>query len=100
MCIDDRGVGVDRIQNPLADIPDDLLMRDVEDFAQEKGLTDVVDLLKKGARVAKDPANFDSIEELTEEERNALRYEGDHKWSHPLALYLTIIICSIGAAVQ
>ncbi|KAI7660469.1 MFS transporter [Hortaea werneckii] len=37
---------------------------------------------------------------LEEEEKAALRWESEHKWSHPLALYFTIIVCSIGAAVQ
>jgi hypothetical protein len=48
-------------------------MADVERFAQEKGLTDKVDLLKKGALVAQDPANFDQLEQLNEDEKNFLR---------------------------
>lgn len=89
-----------RISNPLADIPYDTLMRDVEQFAQEKELTDMVDLLKKGALVAQDPTRFEQIETLTDVEREELRLEHEHKWRHPLALYVTIIICSVGAAVQ
>jgi len=75
-------------------------MRDVELFCEEKGLTDKVDLIKKGALIAQDPSNFDNIESLTEEERDRLRYEAGHKWSHPMKLYITVILCSIGAAVQ
>lgn len=89
-----------RVENPLANVPDDVLMRDVEDFAQEKGLTDIVDVLKQGARVARDPLAFESIEDLTQDERRLLHDEVDHKWRHPFALYVTIIVCSIGAAVQ
>ena len=75
-------------------------MHDVEVFCNEKGLTDRVDLIKKGALVAQDPANFEHVETLTEPEREALRFEAAHRWRHPLALYFTIIVCSIGAAVQ
>ena len=75
-------------------------MRDVETFAQEKGLQEYIELLKKGALVAQDPANFENLDVLDDADREALRYEAAHKWKHPLALYFTIIVCSIGAAVQ
>ncbi|KAF7189925.1 putative polyol transporter 6 [Pseudocercospora fuligena] len=89
-----------RISNPLADIPYAALMADVEAFATEKGMTDELELLKKGALIAQDPANFENLEVLDEHEKEFLRYEATHRWSHPLALYVTIIVCSIGAAVQ
>lgn len=75
-------------------------MRNVETFAREKGLEDLVDLLKKGALVAQDPSRAGQIELLDATERDALQVERDHRWKHPTALYTTIIICSIGAAVQ
>jgi hypothetical protein len=89
-----------RIKNPLADIPDSRLLRQVEEFAAEHKLTDIIPLLKKGALVAKDPANFESVDGITEEESDAIRNEVLHKWRHPRALYFTIALCSIGAAVQ
>lgn len=89
-----------KIQNPLAGIPDDVLMRDVEDFAEEKGMVHMVDVLKRGALVARSPSAFETVGCLTREEQDALSYEKAHKWSHPKALYMTIIICSVGAAVQ
>lgn len=89
-----------RVSNPLADIPCDVLMREVEDFAREKDIEDLTEMLKKGALVAQDPAHFEQIETLDDAERAALLKESQHKWSHPIALYLTIIVCSIGAAVQ
>lgn len=91
---------VSRVSNPLADVPLDVLMQDVEDFAREKELTDVTDLLKKGARIAQDPTNYEQIETLDQTERDALRFEVEHKWRHPFKLYFTIVVCSIGAAVQ
>lgn len=79
-------------------------MSDVDAFAAEKGLTEHVGLLRKGALVAQDPTNFG--EQLTgehaldEAEIKALREEVTHKWRLPAKLYLTIATCSIGAAVQ
>lgn len=89
-----------KISNPLADIPRDLLMQDVEDFAREHDLQDIVSDLKKGAIVAQNPSGFEDMAELSAEEKDALRFEVTHKWKHPFKLYLTIAICSIGAAVQ
>ena len=75
-------------------------MKDVEDFAAEHDLNDIVPDLKKGAIVAQNPGGFDEMEEISEEEKDALRFEVTNKWRHPSKLYITIIICSIGAAVQ
>lgn len=89
--------------NPLEGIPRETLMRDVEAFVQEKGLQDQVAHFRKGALVAQNPQGFEDIdgpEALTEEEKAALRFEILHKWRLPWKLYLTIITCSIGAAVQ
>lgn len=91
---------LNRIKNPLLGIPKEQLMADVEAFAEEKGVTDIVDLLKRGALVAQDPSAFETLADLSSEERTALEEEVTHKWRHPLALYVTIITCSIGAAVQ
>lgn len=89
-----------RVSNPLADVSYEDLMQDVEVFCKEKNLTQYVDLVKKGALIAQDPAGFEQVQILQEDEREALRFEAAHKWKHPLALYFTIIVCSIGAAVQ
>ncbi|KAF1364051.1 hypothetical protein EJ07DRAFT_162566 [Lizonia empirigonia] len=88
------------VSNPLIGVPYETLMRDVEDFAREHDLEDIIDHLKKGALVAQDPNGFDNIEMLVEEDKQNLRFEKQHKWKHPLQLYITIIVCSIGAAVQ
>lgn len=88
-----------RIANPLADIPRESLLADVERFAAEKGLNEHVNLLKKGALVAQDPGNYENMD-LEEDEKEALRIEVTRKWKHPMLLYVTIFTCSIGAAVQ
>lgn len=90
----------DSIQNPLAGIPRETLLRNVEDFAKEVGMDDQIALLQRGALVAQDPAAFEQISELEEHEREALRNEVLHKWRQPAALYFTVILCSVGAAVQ
>jgi len=92
-----------RIKNPLEGIPRDELMSRVHAFAEEKGLTEHIQLLRKGALVAQDPSNYEDIdgpEALLEDEKAAIRKEIEHKWRLPARLYLTIITCSIGAAVQ
>lgn len=75
-------------------------MADVEEFAQVNDLNDILDELKKGALVARDPSNFDTMPQLDAEEKAALTKEVTHKWAHTRTLYITIITCSIGAAVQ
>jgi hypothetical protein len=60
-------------------------------------------LLRKGALVARDPTNYEDIsgdETLDDMEVEALRDEVLHKWRQPVALYFTIITCSVGACVQ
>ena len=57
-------------------------------------------LLQRGALVAQDPPAFEQIQELEEHERDALRNEVLHKWRQPWSLYFTVILCSVGAAVQ
>jgi hypothetical protein len=88
-----------RIANPLAAIPRDTLLRDVEQFAQENNLNDVLPLLRKGALIAQDAGVYEEVG-LDNNERLAIRNEVLHKWNQPMALYMTIFICSIGAAVQ
>jgi len=89
-----------RIKNPLSGIPKAQLLSDVETFAREKDMMDVIVLLKKGALVAQDPPSFETIEELDEDDKTTLRREITHKWSQPRTMYLTVALCSIGAAVQ
>lgn len=61
---------------------------------------DHIEDLRKGAQLAQTPAEFETLECLTEEDKNIIRRETTHKWSHPWMLYLTIFTCSIGAATQ
>ena len=63
-------------------------------------MVDMTTILIKGALIAKDPPAFESVPGLEEVEKDAIRNEVLHKWRQPKALFFTIILCSIGAAVQ
>ena len=88
------------IENPLAHLKPEQLLRDVRDFARANNLEEHVELLKKGAQVAKDPRFFEAIRGITEIEKQALRDEENRRFRQPIALYITIVTCSVGAAVQ
>jgi len=79
---------------------EDECIRDVDAFAKEHGFEADRDLLIKGALISRDPTNFANVPGITEEERTAIANEVLHKWRQPRVLYFTIILCSIGAAVQ
>jgi hypothetical protein len=92
-----------RIKNPLIGIPRHRLLLQVDEFCREKGLGQYRETMRKGALIAQDPAGYEDItgdEALTQTEIDALRNEVLHKWRIPGTLLLTVITCSIGAAVQ
>jgi hypothetical protein len=76
------------------------LLADVETFANENNLGEILPLLRKGALVAQTPGGYDDMPELDDEEKAALRLEQEKRWSHTRTLYLTIILNSIAAAIQ
>lgn len=78
-------------------------MRDVELFAEQRGLQEHLHLLKQGALVAQNPPAAHLIDgdlKLSEDQLFALEREVKHKWQMPWKLFLTIALCSIGAATQ
>jgi hypothetical protein len=80
-------------ENPLADVPKDTLLRNVEEFCQEHDLMEQCDIMKRGALAAKSPGNIDDIAELTEEDKAILEHERTHKWDQPWRLYW--LVCKI-----
>ena len=76
------------------------MTKEVEEFAKSNDFVELTPMLVKGALIAKDPPAFESVPGLTEDEMEAIRNEVLHKWRQPKSLYFTIILCSIGAAVQ
>lgn len=98
-------------------IPKDTLMAQVEAFVREQGLEEAEPTFKKGALLAQKPKDFESMIELDEADKEIIRrettrsspflhYLNSHvscpidKWRQPKALYLTVVICSLAAAVQ
>lgn len=89
-----------RIRNPLIGVSRNALMQDVESFAAEHSLQDILPLLRKGAIAAQNPLIADSMPDFDEHEKAALRDEVTHRWRQPKILYFTIILNSIAAAIQ
>ncbi|KAF7981549.1 hypothetical protein HWV62_33149 [Athelia sp. TMB] len=89
-----------RIKNPLHGIPRTRLLRNVEAFAQEKQLEHILPQLRKGAILAQNPLEYETLDVLDQADRDVIRNEHEHKWSHPWTLYITVFLCSIGAATQ
>lgn len=84
-----------RPKNPLAELTREELFCDVEQFAQEKGLRDILSLLKKGSLIAQDPKRFEELPELEEEEKDVLRREKTHRWRQPYMMYFMTSMCSL-----
>lgn len=75
-----------RLRNPLHGISRDRLIRNVKDFAVEKGLTEHEDTLIKGAVLAQNPEHYNSLDVLSDEDKAVIAHERAHKWSHPLTM--------------
>ncbi|KAI9815444.1 MAG: hypothetical protein M1827_002578 [Pycnora praestabilis] len=104
-----------RIQNPLFDVEPRDLMRRVQRFVElTQWPSRNIEILKLGSILAKNPNAINNMEEflaagqeaygnlrpLDADEVQHLKNERDAKWHQPENLYFTIILCSIGAAVQ
>ncbi|KAF2797822.1 MFS transporter [Melanomma pulvis-pyrius CBS 109.77] len=89
-----------KIQNPLIHMTMEHMLDDVATFVKENDFQEIAPLLVKGALIARDPPGFADVADITEEEKLAISNEVLHKWRQPKLLYFTIILCSIGAAVQ
>ncbi|CAK5278318.1 unnamed protein product [Mycena citricolor] len=106
-----------KIQNPLHGLSRDVLLEKVEvtpfyllwyavkiedstGFRPRKGSGSYPADLQKGAFLAQNPLDFEAMKQLDEADRAVLRLETTNKWRQPRALYLTVILCSIAAAVQ
>ena len=89
-----------KLANPLAGLSHEQIMADAADFARTHELAEYTEVIQKGALVAQDPAAFESLPTLNEDDRRVLRREFTHKWDQPKMLYYLAIMCSIAAAVQ
>ncbi|KAH8797337.1 MFS sugar transporter [Xylogone sp. PMI_703] len=69
-------------------------------FINQYDLSDHAETLNRGAVIAHFPDTFHEYIEISEEEKEILKREAEHKWHQPKALYRMIIFCSIAAAVN
>ncbi|WVQ78619.1 hypothetical protein IAT38_000705 [Cryptococcus sp. DSM 104549] len=89
-----------KIQNPLRGIPKDQLLEMADRFCTEKDFDDKRDLFKRAALLSQNPNDFETIPELTEEDKHWVRREHTNKWDQTWPLYFLVIVCSIGSAIQ
>ena len=75
------------LRNPLAGMTQDELFADVSAFAEDKGLEDVEDDLKRGALIAQDARYFEMMSDLSEKDKEVLRREKTHRWHQPWMMY-------------
>ena len=91
---------IDSAARPLAALSEHNLVEDAEAYAKEHGLEEYLDILKKGALVARNPRNFEQMAILTAEEKDVLRRDEERPWSQPWMLYYLVGMCSLAAALQ
>ncbi|KZZ96259.1 General substrate transporter [Ascosphaera apis ARSEF 7405] len=96
----DEEISTAKFQNPLSGLSQEELFADVDKFCRDNELAEYIDVFRRGALVAQNPKTAHELEELTNEDKESLQHEIDHKWSHPWALYNLVIMCSVAAAVQ
>lgn len=89
-----------KLANPLAKMSKGDLLKAADNFIQEYQLEEIGDDIRKGALVAGNPHGFESMTELSAEEKEAFRVERDHKWRQPKTLYALVVACSMAAVVQ
>jgi hypothetical protein len=74
-------------ENPLANIPKEQLLSDVETFCKQHNLQEYMDEFKRGALVAQSPSEAYALHELSSDDKVALEREQTHRWSQPWKLY-------------
>jgi hypothetical protein len=79
------------------------ILADVDVFVSTHGLEHEREVFRKGAllsRVAQRENGFESVHQLSEDEKELLRRETTHRWSQPFQLYFLVILCAGSAIVQ
>lgn len=84
----------------MAHLSEEAITQDAHLFAKTHGMAHLTPMLVKGALVAKDPALFEQVPGITEDEKECIRNEVLHKWRQSRALYFTVALTCVGAAVQ
>lgn len=92
-----------KLNNPLEGLSEEEVLNDVENFINEKGLTEYREDFRRGAllaRVFQQPTGFETVKAISEEERDILRMEVTHRWHQPFMLYFLAVLCAGSAIVQ
>jgi hypothetical protein len=92
-----------KMANPLAGLTGDELRRAGREYGEKNDIVAEEDLraLEVGAILAQEPEQLARIKGLVSaEEMRELEREYTHKFSHPVLLYIVIVMCSVCAAVQ
>lgn len=92
-----------QLRNPLAGKTEADVLRDVDQFVTEKGLDQFRDDFQKGAllaRVVNREGGFEHVAQISEQEKDILRYEQTHRWKQPFMLYFLVVLCAGSAIVQ
>ncbi|KAF2160183.1 hypothetical protein M409DRAFT_60104 [Zasmidium cellare ATCC 36951] len=91
------------LRNPLTGMTEGDVIRDVDAFVDARGLSEHREVFHKGAllaRVNQREDGFESVTQLTEGDKEVLRYEINHRWHQPFMLYFLVILCAGSAIVQ
>ena len=92
--IEGRSGGLNAVlENPLAGVPREQLLDDVERFCRQYGLEAHLDEFRKGALISQNPQGALDLPDLTEADKETLRREQTHKWSQPWQLYFMACRC-------
>ncbi|KAL4865085.1 hypothetical protein BDV12DRAFT_155657 [Aspergillus spectabilis] len=89
-----------KLKNPLSGLTREQLFKEIEQFAREKDMEEILPELKKGALISQNPKMFEEIPDLTEEDKELLRREKTHRWHQPFMMYFMTILCAGSAIVQ
>ncbi|KAF4833629.1 putative metabolite transport protein YwtG [Colletotrichum siamense] len=91
-----------KLENPLGGFTPEQLGRMGEEYCEKHGITDEADVraFRLGAMIAGNMNKYDTMRELTAQERAVLDGETTHKWRNPKMLYAVVAICSFCAVVQ
>lgn len=84
----------------MAHLSKDEVLQRASAFCNDYGFQDKLDVFRRGALVAQHPHDFESLPELSEDDKYHLRRETTHKWHLPKRLYYAVAICSLGSALQ
>lgn len=82
-----------KLENPLSGLSQSELARRGEEFCSKHGLTAEEDIraFRLGAMIAGNMNKYDTIDGLSEREKEVLDREITHKWSNPRMLYAVVM---------